>query len=189
MATAEQELMKSIRMVLVYWADHIAQEVMSRWMQIGYKPNLKGNAEIKERIIKLTSDAIMMEITGIGQRALEMEYGRGSKMDMLNPYLSEYIVWSGFNERRFDRDMAILSRKGKYQDLDGKWHKSNANPGKNLEKTGNPKYAPEEPHHVIRNVVCGKSGEGGLLPGILADIAEVILTYNFFKSMPNKIRL
>lgn len=187
-------IMRDIKAVIEMWSEHIATEVMTRWMQIGYKPNLKGEAEVKTRVKKQAKDVILMEISGIGQRALMMEYGRGSEADMLNPYLQEYIHWSGFNSVRIDSGsdfMAIKTRKkGKYKDLDGNTHDSLANrQGKNLENTGNPKFQPEEPHHVIRNIVCGDDGEQGVLNAILDDITEVILLYDFFKKFPSTIKL
>jgi len=189
---SSDKLMREIKAVLEMWSEHIATEVMTRWMQIGYSPNLKGQAEVKTRIKKEVESVILMEISGMGQRALIMEYGRGSEMDMTNPYLDEYMRWSGFNQNRQSQGMAILTRQPgeTYSDLDGKKRKSTAKQaGFNLENTGKPQYQPEEPHHVIRNIVCGDDGEQGVLNAILDDIAEVVLLYDFFEKMPKDLKL
>lgn len=187
-------LMQEIDAVINTYADNIATQVMTEWMRIGYQPQISGEAEVKTAVKRVTKDTILFVISGKGQRALLMEYGKGSLLDRSNPYLSEYIQWEGFNYDRLLQGFAILGRpKGKYKDLDNKTHFSGGNlAGKNLEEilgSKNPKYQPFPAFHVIRNAVCGEDGNGGMLNAILNDIADVISFYNFFKDMPSEICL
>lgn len=183
------ELMLEIKGVFDRWAKHIAVEVMARWGQIGNRPHIQGMAEVETHVINTVKDIITTEIIGIGQKALILEYGRGSQMDMLNPYLDKYVSWSGFNKHR-GQNMRIVSREyGDYKDLDDVSHFGySMTAGVNLEYIDD-KYAPEEPHHVIRNIVCGDDGEQGVLNEIIAELSMVIVEYDFFKSFPRVIKL
>lgn len=192
MARPELELYREIKTVLDMYSESIVQQVQTEWARIGNQPNLQGNAEVKKRVKKIAQGVILMEITGSGQKALLMEFGKGSKMDMVtNPNLADYMAWSGFNKARFAQEMVTLSRKpgSSVTDLDGNTYTSQArNEGINLENK-NPKFKPEEAHHVIRNIVCGLDGERGMLSAILNDIGEAVVLYDFFKNMPKQIKI
>jgi len=183
--------MVRIEAIIAAYAEIICGEVEFRWGQYSSLPQVDGEANMEPVEIKRVAQSmIMLTLTAGGQKALLLEYGKGSLMDMTNPGLQDYLDWYHFNPERRSKDMAVLSRYGYYTDLDGNPHYGKSKkPGTNLEETGIPMFQPLEPLHIIRNIIFGPDGESGMLIVILGAIADEVAMYDFFANMPSKIKL
>ena len=118
-------------------------------------PSSMGKAEIDiDMIRQIAREEIALVFKAIGQRALILEYGKGSEMDKENPALDKYMNSAIFNKNRTHTDLRIRTRpKGIYYDLDGVPHESKTNANRELESSGNKKYAPIKPEHIVREAI------------------------------------
>ncbi len=125
------------------------KEIIER--EYSHYPSSMGKADI-DTIKQIAREEVSLVFKAIGQRALILEYGKGSKMDRDNPALDNYMNSDIFNKNR--TDLEIRTRpKGIYYDLDGVPHESKTNANRELESSGNKKYAPIKPEHIVREAI------------------------------------
>ena len=125
------------------------KEIIER--EYSHYPSSMGKADI-DTIKQIAREEVSLVFKAIGQRALILEYGKGSKMDRENPALERYMNSAIFNKNR--TDLEIRTRpKGIYYDLDGVPHESKTNANRELESSGNKKYAPIKPEHIVREAI------------------------------------
>ena len=115
-----------------------------------------GNANIRQ-ITEMLAGALQATIIASGQKAWILEYGKGSYMDLDNPFLSQYESNPNYNPDRKGHD--ITGRPaGTYYDLDGEPHESSGyNRGKSLEGlakvAGLDLFAPSYPQNIIQEAI------------------------------------
>lgn len=167
------------------WAKKNMADIQREWNQ----HQRKGDAEISFRITQDTPDEVIGEYRASGQGMWTIEYGRGSKLDRNNPFLSEYENSSFFNPERINESdgfkYAVRTRKGVYQDLDGNWHEGSGIGGdhglnlEHLKRLNNSSPVALEPLHTIEETLTGNTAineqfKQDLLNSFGAQIKETI---------------
>lgn len=131
----------------------------------------EGRAEVHQ-VTDMLASAIQTSIIASGQKAWILEYGKGSLMDLDNPYLDEYKASDNYNPYRKYNEIAGRPA-GEYYDLDGNIHYSSGKAiGRNLEKIGKEEYRASEPLHLIHEAIQEQ------IPFILEEIIEVCMLYS-----------
>lgn len=180
-----RHLIAKIKEAIHIEAKNIVMQVQSDYSQV----NVKGKAESWYKYEQIAKDMLMLIVFGRGQKALIGEYGKGSKLDRDNPALEDYIDSSIFNTERLKHNFATLTRPKTsdkdeyYYDLDGVKYKKRAKKVKNLEKNGNPRFAPIEPKHIIAKAIEQR------LEKLAITIQEMIVTEVAFNKLIDGLKI
>ena len=174
---------------LIYWSQVICQQVQFQW-STRQPAGVTGNKEIHSTPPVVTPGIVLVELLASGQAAWEIEFGRGSLMDLENnPYLQQYLASSVYNSTR---NSTLLKKglnknevhpiqarpAGTYQDLDGNTHTASGKfpAGFDLEleywmNRGDDRFAPSMPMHIIQDEIRDT------MPLIASDLADSIARY------------
>jgi len=170
---AAASIQKAVAGVIKAHANSICEAVMKEYSSNSALAPFK--YEIHNDLILRTESIVIAHIEASGGLAWILEFGSGSKMDLDNPYLSEYMGnRTIFNNWR-PMSLEIATREaGTYTDLDGKSQTSNAtHPGYPLEGKDNGKYKAIEPMHIIKKLVEQEiTAIEGELAGAIQDIVR-----------------
>ena len=141
--------------------------------EYSHYPASLGKADVNT-VKKIAKEEIELVFNAIGQRALILEYGRGSSMDRDNPALDEYMRSDVFNRNRIGLEIRTRP-KGVYYDLDGNPHVSHT------------KYAPLKPEHIVREAI--KQNLKKIMETVSDYIIRTVPLYKLFTGMEVNIRL
>ena len=153
--------------------------------EYSHYPASLGKADVNT-VKKIAKEEIELVFNAIGQRALILEYGRGSSMDRDNPALDEYMRSDVFNRNRIGLEIRTRP-KGVYYDLDGNPHVSHTNVNRDLEKTDNSKYAPLKPEHIVREAI--KQNLKKIMETVSDYVIRTVPLYKLFTGTEVNIRL
>ena len=129
-------------------AEKHIQQINGEWQ----KHKGLGESNIQFEITVDRIDRVEGVYRASGQGMWVMEYGKGSKLDRNNPFLSRYTSSPVFNRER--ENYEIRTRKGTYKDIDGNSHVGSGLGGKhglNAEKFKKKKPLAMEPLYIIRD--------------------------------------
>lgn len=119
----------------------------------------------KRELIETSEDYIKYRVGSSHWYSFIVNYGKGSLMDMNNPFLESYMANKKFwNPSRDQKEPHIVTRpkkeNGKPYEVpnweEGEGTKSvwgSADGGYNLEATGNPDYQPKAPKHYLNKAI------------------------------------
>jgi hypothetical protein len=180
-----EDLTARLNALLRKWALKIIYDVQREW---GNHPT-PGEAHISF-VSNMLAGEVTATLIASGQKAWILEYGKGTLMDLSNPYLAEYQSNPNYNRYRKFNEVAGRG-PGVYHDLDGNEFTSSGKAvGVNLETvafvTGKDEFLPSEPLHLIFYSIL----ENRQL--ILDDIAETFALYTvelFVTAFPKEITI
>lgn len=177
-------------------------QVRQQWS----RHDVNGESEIGFTVEEAES-IVTAHIVATGMKAWLLEYGKGSKMERnrkINPFLEEYISGvvtdaSGdplFNPKRIYHGLALIGRPvGIYADLDDIFYWSHGRfDNRNIEAgtagiTNRWEQEPMPPRLIIRNILFGQDGKGGIVGEVNKEIhnafAEALS--NIFAEFPTEI--
>ena len=166
--------------------DMIAPEIVGKIeTEYSHYPSSLGKAEVKT-VKKIAKEEILLVFNAIGQRALILEYGKGSAIDKENPALDEYMNSDIFNKNRMNLEIRTRP-KGVYYDLDGNVHVSHTNANRDLEQSGNSRYEPLKPEHIVREAI--KQNLKKIMVTVSDCIISTVPIYKLLDGMEVKIHL
>ena len=123
----------------------------------------------KRELIETSEDYIKYRVGSSHWYSFIVNYGKGSDMDMNNPFLKSYMadkeLWNP--SRKQDPHIVTRPKKSSGEPYEvPNWEKGkglkpvwgSANGGYNLEATGNPEYQPKPPKHYL-NKAIGRAKE------------------------------
>ena len=151
-------------------ADRVIEKYNRESKHLGKDPEL--NYDV---VLSSSKDMLNMVFLSKGQKALILEYGKGSLMERTpkgNPSIYEYLHGTIFNKDRLKFNLETVSRVKSskdakdeyYLDLDEKLHKKGTTvlrsretgkdiDGNIVDKKPNPLFQPLEPKHLIRETI------------------------------------